>query len=113
MFLPQHWSQETNNGSKKGTWSATFDKSVVLQGGNNVYSCKVPLDPTTNIACIQSAPGMKRFQAFMAALEDTTGFKEPVCFQMNVVHNDQGTDELINVDLPFDFNENAELSWLA
>ena len=31
---------------------------------------------------------------------------------MNVVQNDQATDELVDVDLPFDFDENAELSWL-
>ena len=74
MFSPQHWSQETNKGLKqglKGAWCATYEDRVTLHWGNDKYVRSIWLDPSTNVATVQTAPGCTRYQIYEAIIGST------------------------------------------
>ena len=64
LLSPQHWSQTSND--KRGTWCATYGDAVVLHWDQGRFTRTIPLDPSTNVATVRSAPGFSRFKAFCA-----------------------------------------------
>ena len=91
LLSPQHWSQNASDNSvdKKGTWSATYDDKVELHWADNTYHRTVALDPSTNIAAIQSSPGHLRYRAFHALHTLTMDCPMPVCFNTQTLSDDE------------------------
>ena len=113
MFSPQHWSQETNKGLKqglKGAWCATYEDRVTLHWGNDKYVRSIWLDPSTNVATVQTAPGCTRYQIYEAIIGSTKEHKTDLkCFNVNTVTDDECADREEDVKvrskLPYSLNE--------
>jgi hypothetical protein len=92
-----HWSKSAkdNTERKKGTWSANYDDKLELHWNNNAYHRTVPWDPKTTIGIIRSPPGAKSFMTMVTLREelDPVRFPRPVCFNMNVVSDDEDEEE--------------------
>jgi hypothetical protein len=73
----------------KGSWSATYNDKVELNWDNNTYLRTINLDESTNIAAIHSSPGSMCYRAFHALHEVTADPNMPVCFNTQVVTNDE------------------------
>ena len=92
LLSPQHWSQNTaDNANGKGTWTATYFNKVKLHWANNRYHRTVDLDPATNIAAICSSPGHLKYGAFHALQSLLVPQVNPVCFDTQVVQEDDSS----------------------
>jgi len=93
LLSPQHWSKVTGSNTRdtKGTWQATYDDKVVLHWNENTSQRTVLLDPLTNVATIRSAPGNQAFRIYKAMMDARGGETEPICFNANVVSDDDET----------------------
>ncbi len=93
LLSPQHWSKVTRNNTRdtKGTWQATYDNKVVLHLDNNTLQQTVQLDPLTNVATLRSAPCNKAFRLDKAMMEIQGAESDPICFNLNIVSDDDET----------------------
>jgi len=68
LFSPQHFAQSRKDTHPLpiGTKESTYEDCVVLQWDQWKCRMTILLDPRTNVATFQTAPGYKRFQAFCA-----------------------------------------------
>jgi hypothetical protein len=68
LFSPQHFAQSKGGTHPlpRGTKESTYEDCVVLQWDQWKDRMTILLDPKTNVATFQRAPGYKRFQAFCA-----------------------------------------------
>jgi len=72
LLSPQHWAQVANDHTPKnnGTWCATYSDYVRLLWGQEKFQRTIPLDPSTNVATLHSAPGFKNAYAFFNEVEE-------------------------------------------
>jgi hypothetical protein len=93
LLSPQHWAQKAkdNKPLPRGTWSATYDDSVVLWWHQRKYQLTLPLNPNgDNVATIYSNPGYKKFEAFCAQCQaDGIDDDDPVIADPNIVSEDE------------------------
>jgi len=82
------WSQSAtdNTGTNKGTWSATYDDKIELHWKNNAYHRSVPYEKSNNIAMLRTTAGAS---AFVAAMKEQDNDEQPVCFNINVVSDNE------------------------
>lgn len=71
LLSPQHWAQTQKD--KSGTGCTTDGYGVTMYWKQKQFQLFCPLNPQTNVANIYSAPGIKKYQVFLAeaALDDT------------------------------------------
>ncbi|MFM7530824.1 MAG: reverse transcriptase domain-containing protein [Nodosilinea sp.] len=66
LFSPQHFAQEMQRQRKGKVLETTNDTHCILTWGNGRYTRTIPLDPTSNVATIRTAPSYANFAAYCA-----------------------------------------------
>jgi hypothetical protein len=106
LLSPQHWAQEVEKGTRlpllggQRPGCTTNAGSTVLTWGKGKFSKTVPLHPTKNVAIMSTAAGVKKYNAFIAKVEDlepdiccfaATGAPEPSVTE--VTYDEQKGDD--------------------
>ena len=68
LLSPQHWSQQRNEG--RNSWCKTYHDATVLGWKGGAYQRSIPLDKSSNIAKLRSAPAFDRLHEFHALLSE-------------------------------------------
>ncbi len=86
LLSPQHYSQQIND--HRGTYSTNFGDQVVFIFHQKKFQVSIPLNPSSNVGIIRSAPGHQVFSCFV---EDAKPPKEPppTIFAYNVITDDE------------------------
>ena len=86
LLSPQHYSQQIND--HRGTYSTNFGDQVVFVFHQKKFQVTIPLNPSSNVGIIRSAPGHQVFSCFV---EDAKPPKEPppAIFAYNVITDDE------------------------
>jgi hypothetical protein len=89
LLSPQHYSQQIND--HRGTYSTNFGDQVVFVFHQKKFQVTIPLNPSSNVWIIRSAPGHQVFSCFV---EDAKPPKEPppAIFAYNVITDDEADD---------------------
>ena len=98
LLSPQHLAQQLNDNrpTPRGTWCATYGDEVVLYWDQRRRSKTIPMDPSTNVATLRSAPGYTKFQAFCAEME--TAYPEDAVVYDSHVIPDEDDDSSVDND---------------
>ena len=74
LLSPLHWRQNARDDTLclHGTWCAMYDDSLVLWWCQQQYKYTVPLQQSTNVAMLYSAPGSKQFAYSCCLLKNRT-----------------------------------------
>jgi hypothetical protein len=89
LLSPQHYSQQIND--HRGTYSTNFGDQVVFVFHQKKFQVTIPLNPSSNVGIIRSAPGQQVFSCFV---EDAKPPKEPppALFAYNVITDAEADD---------------------
>jgi hypothetical protein len=86
LLSTEHYSQQIND--HRGTYSTIFGEQVVFVFHQKKFQVTIPLNPSSNVGIICSAPGHQVFSCFG---EDAKPPKEPppAIFKYNVITDDE------------------------
>lgn len=111
LLSPQHFAQEMSK-QRKGQASETTDSTkCVLYWAK--YRRTVPLDPTTNVATMRSAPGYSKFTAYCAeaGFSHENEADNPIAYNATLIEDDQeeGLDQYLDWGLNQGLGANTTL----
>jgi hypothetical protein len=98
LLSPQHYSQQIND--HRGTYSTNFGDQVVFVFHQKKFQVTIPLNPSSNVGIIRSAPGHQVFSCFV---EDANPPKEPppAIFAYTVITDDEADDMELQEETEF------------
>ena len=91
LLSTQHWAKHTRN--RHGSESRTQYDHIILSWDNGKSTRTVPLTKDTNVATMTLAPGFNKFKAFCTEAGITDEFDEELCYDTNVISDDEDDDE--------------------
>jgi hypothetical protein len=89
LLSPQHYSQQIHD--HRGTYTTNFGDQVVFVFHKKKFQVTIPLNPSSNVGILCSAPGHQVFSCFV---EDAKLPKEPppAIFACTVITDDEADD---------------------
>lgn len=94
LLSPQHWSRELRKQKRKGVYERTEHDRIILYWEDGSKKT-VLLDPVTNVATFQTAPGYSKFVAFRAeAGFETDDETEPLTVEPAYISDDEDAETI-------------------